>query len=84
VCGTDIAEGWFVHFSASKTTRYLCSAACALTFFDSARPPAHDHKARHEYNRVRAAIVQAARDAELAADGNSTAAINGHEARHAS
>jgi hypothetical protein len=72
VCGTDVREKWFVHFSAAKPALYLCSAACALTFFDAAKPPAHDHKARHQYHRVRTRIVRAALMAEATASTRSS------------
>ena len=84
VCGADLCEGWFAQFSAAKATRFLCSAACALIFFDVARPPAHDHKARHEYQRMRGTIVRAARCAQEAQDRNSHLAMDARASRQPS
>jgi hypothetical protein len=81
VCGADVREKWFVHFAAARETFYLCSAACALTFFDAAKPPAHDHKARHEYHRVRTRIVRAARIAQAATGGGAGPSVDAQAAQ---
>jgi hypothetical protein len=60
VCGEDDRSGWFAQMSVGRRTRCLCSAPCALKFFEAEEAPAHDHRARHNFKRARAAIVEAA------------------------
>ena len=60
VCGKEVRETWFARLYEARGKLYLCSTTCALSYFDSANPPAHDHQAQHEFQRVRAAIVQVA------------------------
>lgn len=60
VCGQDTAGGWFARAQREGAKLYLCSPFCALSFFASHDPPAHDHAARHEYYRIRKAVVKAA------------------------
>jgi hypothetical protein len=60
VCGQSTNGGWFVRAQKEGAKLYLCSPYCALSFFASHDPPAHDHAARHEYYRVRKAVVKAA------------------------
>lgn len=54
----------FASTHEAKRKVYLCGTACALMYFDVPNPPAHDHQARHEYYRARAAILQATRPGE--------------------
>ena len=63
VCGGDVCDGWFARLNAGHQTVFLCSAMCAGMFFEVEPPPAHDHRARHNFQRVRAAILEAARGA---------------------
>ena len=67
VCGGDVRDGWFAHMSTGRRTIFLCSAVCARMFFEVEPPPPHDHRARHSFERVRAAILKAARAAMLQA-----------------
>ncbi len=60
VCGQNTTGGWFVRAQKEGAKLYLCSPYCALSFFASHDPPAHDHAARHEYYRIRKAVVKAA------------------------
>ena len=60
VCGEDVRKGWFAQMSVGRRTRCLCSAPCALMFFEAEEAPAHDHRARHNFKRARAAIIEAA------------------------
>ena len=61
VCGGDVCDGWFARLNAGHQTVFLCSAICAGMFFEVEPPPAHDHRARHNFQRARAAILEAAR-----------------------
>ena len=63
VCGRDVRDGSFARLNAGHQTVFLCSAVCAGMFFEVEPPPAHDHRARHNFQRVRAAILAAARNA---------------------
>ncbi len=60
VCGASTACGWFARSHWKGDMLYLCTPFCALSFFASHDPPAHDHAARHEYYRIRKAVVKAA------------------------
>jgi len=60
VCGEDVRRGWFTQMSIGRRTHCLCSAPCALMFFEAEEAPAHDHRARHNFKRARAAIIEAA------------------------
>ena len=60
VCGEDVRRGWFAQISVGRRAHFLCSAPCALMFFEAEEAPAHDHRARHNFERARAAIVEAA------------------------
>ena len=55
-------DGSFASTHEVKRKVYLCGTSCALMYFDVPNPPAHDHQARHEYYRARAAILQATRN----------------------
>lgn len=64
VCGRAIYDGgWFARMRISGGTLSLCSASCALMFFEAEAAPAHDHRARHNFQRARDAIIEAAKDA---------------------
>jgi hypothetical protein len=64
VCGRDAYDGgWFARMSIPGRTLSLCSAPCALMFFEAEGAPAHDHRARHSFQRARDAILEAASDA---------------------
>jgi len=63
VCGTDVHDGWFARMNSDHQTVFLCSSVCARMFFEVKQPPAHDHRARHNFQRARAAILEAARGA---------------------
>ncbi len=60
VCGTDVRDGWFAEMNTGHQTMFLCSAMCARMFFEVEPPPAHDHRARHNFQRARTAILAAA------------------------
>lgn len=60
VCGEDVRGGWFARMCIGFQMHFLCSAPCALMFFDAEEAPAHDHRARHNFKRARAAIIEAA------------------------
>jgi hypothetical protein len=60
VCGEDVRRGWFAQMSVGGRTHFLCSAPCALMFFEVEEAPAHDHRARHDFERARAAVIDAA------------------------
>ena len=60
VCGEDVRGGWFARMRIGFQMHYFCSAPCALMFFDAEEAPAHDHRARHDFERARAAIIEAA------------------------
>ena len=60
VCGQDVRSAWFAQMSVGGQTHSLCSAPCAVMFFDAEEAPAHDHRARHDFERARAAIIEAA------------------------
>lgn len=62
VCGKDCADGWFARIYQERRKIYLCGITCALHYFDVSNPPAHDHQARHQYYRVRAALLRAAQE----------------------
>ena len=62
VCGKVCADGWFARIYQEQRKVYLCGTTCALLYFDVSNPPAHDHQARHQYYRVRAALLGAARE----------------------
>jgi hypothetical protein len=61
VCGKDCHEAWFTRIHEQERKVCLCGPGCALAYFDVPNPPPHDHQARHEYNRIRAAVLEAAR-----------------------
>ena len=61
VCGGDCRDGWFARMSTGHRMVFLCSAVCARMFFEVEPPPAHDHRARHKFQRARVAILEAAR-----------------------
>ena len=63
VCGGDVRNGWFARLNTGHQTVFLCSAICAGMFFEIEPPPAHDHRARHNFERARTAILEAARRA---------------------
>jgi hypothetical protein len=77
VCGGDVREAWFARMNTGCRTFFLCSAACAQMFFEVKQPPAHDHRARHSFQRARDAIFKAARgaSAEIERTGNGEAAL---------
>ena len=60
VCGQHLRNGWFARMSTGRRIVFLCSAVCARMFFEVKHPPAHDHRARHNFERARAAILEAA------------------------
>jgi len=60
VCGQDVRKAWFAQMSVGGQTHSLCSAPCAVMFFEAEEAPAHDHRARHDFERARAAIIEAA------------------------
>lgn len=60
VCGTEIPDGWFARMNAGHQSVFLCNAACAGMFFEVQQPPAHDHRARRNFQRARAVILDAA------------------------
>jgi hypothetical protein len=61
VCGKEVGGGCFAQLSTGHQTVSLCSAQCAEMFFEVEPPPAHDHRARHNFQRMRAAILASAR-----------------------
>ena len=64
VCGRAVHDGgWFARMRMPGLTLFLCSAPCALMFFEAEEAPAHDHRARHNFQRARAAIIEATKDA---------------------
>jgi hypothetical protein len=60
VCGQDARRAWFAQMSFGGQPHLLCSAPCALMFFEAEEAPAHDHRARHDFERARKAIIEAA------------------------
>lgn len=62
VCGSEVCDGWFARLNTGHHSVFLCSAVCAGMFFEVEPPPAHDHRARHNFQRARAAILAAARN----------------------
>ena len=60
VCGQDVRRAWFAQMSVGGQPHFLCSAPCALMFFEAEEAPAHDHRARHNFERARTAIIEAA------------------------
>ena len=64
VCGRAVHDGgWFARMKIPGRTRSLCSAPCALMFFEAEEAPAHDHRARHNFQRAKDAIIEAAKNA---------------------
>jgi hypothetical protein len=64
VCGRAVNDGgWFARMYIPRRTLSLCSAPCSLMFFEAEEAPAHDHRARHRFERARDAILAAAKDA---------------------
>ena len=61
VCGKDCRETWFARIPQQERKICLCGPVCAMMYFNSPRPPSHDHQARHDYYRVRATVLGAAR-----------------------
>jgi hypothetical protein len=60
VCGLDVLEGRsFARLSTPDRTHFLGSAPPAQMFFEAEEAPAHDHRARHDFDRSREAIVEA-------------------------
>jgi len=69
VCGRAVSDnGWFARMRIPDRTLSLCSAPCALMFFAAKAAPAHDHRARHDFQRARDAIIEAAKAAMQMAD----------------
>ena len=60
VCGQDARRAWFARMTFGGQPHFLCSAPCALMFFEAEEAPAHDHRARHDFDRARKAITEAA------------------------
>ena len=60
VCGEDVRRRWFAQMAFGGRTHFLCSAPCALMFFEAEEAPAHNHQARHDFERAREAIIEAA------------------------
>ena len=61
VCGRAVNEGgWFARMYIPGRTLSLCSAPCSLMFFEAEEAPAHDHRARHDFERAREVITEAA------------------------
>jgi hypothetical protein len=64
VCGRAVYNGgWFARMKIPGRVLLLCSAPCALMFFETEEAPAHDHRARHNFQRARDAIIEAAKNA---------------------
>ena len=64
VCGGAVNDGgWFARMCMPGRTLSLCSAPCSLMFFEAEAAPAHDHRACHNFQRARDAILAAANDA---------------------
>src|SRR5690242_8450921 len=45
VCGKDVRHHWAVRMHTAKRSVYLCSAPCALSFFERTKARAHDCQA---------------------------------------
>ena len=60
VCGNDVRDGCFAQMDAAHRKVFLCSPDCARMFFEVEPPPAHDHRARHNFQRAKSAILRAA------------------------
>ena len=66
VCGRAVNDGgWFARMYIPGRKLSLCSAPCSLMFFEAEEAPAHDHRARHNFQRARDAIIESAEDAAL-------------------
>jgi hypothetical protein len=64
VCGRAVHDGgWFARMRIPGRMLFLCSAPCAIMFFETEEAPAHDHRARHNFQRARDAIIEAAKNA---------------------
>ena len=64
VCGKDVCDsGSFAQVSIPSRTLSLCSAPCALMFFEAEEAPAHDPRARHDFEQARDTIIKAAKNA---------------------
>lgn len=64
VCGRAVNDGgWFAQLYIPGQALSLCSAPCSLMFFEAEEAPAHDHRARHSFERARDAIRKAAKAA---------------------
>ena len=64
VCGRAVNDGgWFARMYIPGRKLSLCSAPCSLMFFEAEEAPAHDHRARHSFERARDAILADAKKA---------------------
>jgi len=64
VCGRAVHDcGWFARMRIPDRTLSLCSAPRAVMLLAAKAAPAHNHRARHNFQRARDAILKAARGA---------------------